>query len=348
MSLINLFAKIRKKVNLLLKRDIKINIKRMGKTATKAAEVIKEITIEGKSVKEVRTLYPEYQEWFSVSNKAYNIMLDEAKKENKKNEKRTNVSSTTNAKIVDIFALNEKLSDYALGIPVSATGAELQIIEELVESLPTSEQKIIDVIEQFNMHPKWRAMQKLGRIKKYDAFKEFDKIIDAALLCYYRENYISCFLTLVPVIEGVLLRWSGYNGTGEKPEFEDHRKFFKQGPIRQPCPGNIQFHLVFSKICDSILNKALYKPTPNGDAYGDFNRHLALHLLKNSNFGTKNNCIRLFVLFDFMTEIYWYEGKFHDPRWDLKPTDLADDIDIYGNLLVDQQLLSTAEKKIFS
>lgn len=318
----------------------------MAKVEDKAKDVIKMLTVDGKTVDEVKAMYPGDQEWYSVSNKAYNIRLEEAKRENKKNETRSNVSSTPNATILNIISINEKLSDFALGIPVSATTSELNAIDELVKDLPDSEERIIALIERFNMHPKWRAMQKLGRISKYDAFKEFDKIVDAALLCYYRENYISCFLTLAPVIEGVLLRWKGYNGIGDKPEFEDYRKFFKQGPMRQPCSANIQFHNVFSKVCDSIINKTLYKPTPSGDAYGDFNRHLALHLLKSSNFGTKNNCIRLFVLLDFMTEIYWYEGRFHDPRWDLKSDDLVVDIEIYGNLIIDQELPSTAEKKI--
>lgn len=318
----------------------------MGKTAAKAVDVIKKLTEEGKTVAEVKALYPDDQEWFSVSNKAYNIWLETEKKKNKAYEKQRNVSTTSNTRIVDIFNLNERLSYYALGITISATEGELTAIEDLAKRLPTSEQEIITLIERVNMHPKWRARQKQGRIKKYEAFKEFDKIIDAALLCYYRENYISCFLTLTPVIEGVLLRWMGYNGIGEKPEFEAFRKFFKQSALRQPAPGNPQFHKVFTKVCDSIINKTLYKPTQNGDAHGDFNRHLALHLLKNSNFGTKNNCIRLFVLLDLMTEIYWYEAKFHDPRWDLHDNDIKDDIEFYSNLIVDQTLLESAEKKM--
>lgn len=319
----------------------------MGKTDEKAKDVIERLN-NGEELATVKALYDtEEQEWFRVSNKVYNIELEEEKKKNKARETMRHVSSTANATIADILDINETLSDYALGVPISATQGDLMAIQPLVPNLPNTEQKIIDVIERFNMHPKWRAMQKLGRIRQYDAFKEFDKIIDAALLCYYRENYISCFLTLAPVIEGVLLRWIGYTGTGEKPEFELYRKFFKQGPMRQPAPGNIQFHQIFSKVCDNILNKTLYKPTPSGNAYGDFNRHLALHLLKSSNFGTKNNCIRLFVLLDLMTEIYLYEGKFDDPRFTLSAEDMAADIDIYGNLIVDQKVLNSAEKKIF-
>src|SRR5438270_11797029 len=86
--------------------------KKMGKTEEKAKDVIKKLTQENKTIDEVKALYPGDQEWFSVSNKAYNIRLEEAKRENKKNETRPHVSSTSNAKIADIIDLNEKLSDF--------------------------------------------------------------------------------------------------------------------------------------------------------------------------------------------------------------------------------------------
>lgn len=316
----------------------------MARTQVKAQDVINRLN-NGEKLALVKTFYDD-QEWFRISSKVYDIKLKEAKRRNKENEGKKNVAGTYNDTIVDILNINEKLSNYALGVPISATAGELAVIQNLVANLPDSEQQIIAVIERFNMHPKWRALQKIGRIRQYDAFKEFDKIVDASLICYYRENYISCFLTLAPVIEGVLLRWLGYTGVGEKPEFEMYRKFFKQGPMRQPDPYNIQFHQVFSKVCDSIINKTLYKPTTTGTAHSDFNRHLALHLLKSPNFGTKNNCIRLFVILDLMTEIYWYEGKFEDPRWDLTTEDTVNDIEVYGNLLIDQTLLQSAERKI--
>lgn len=317
----------------------------MGKTEEKARVVIHKLIKEGKPLNEVKSMYPGDQEWFAISNKAYLIRLEEEKKRNKENETKPHVSSTPNATITEIIVINEKLSDYGLGTPISATTPEFELLKNLTAALPSSENSIIEAIARFNMHPKWRAMQKQRRFRHYMAFKEFDKIIDAALLCYYRENYVSCFLTLAPVIEGVLLRWMNYDGISEKPEFEDYRKFFKHGPMRQPCPDNILFHQVYSKVCDGILNKTIYKPTPRGAAHGDFNRHLALHLLKSSNFGTRANCVRLFILLDYMTEIFCYEEKIDNP-FSFHSSQLNGDIDIYGNLLVDQQLLQSAEKQL--
>ena len=75
----------------------------MGKIEEKAKDVIKKLTQENKTIDEVKAMYPGDQEWFGVSNKAYNIRLAETKKENKKNETRPNVSSTSNDTIAVRF-----------------------------------------------------------------------------------------------------------------------------------------------------------------------------------------------------------------------------------------------------
>ena len=174
----------------------------MGKSEEKAKEIIEKLTKEKKTVEEVKAMFSTEEEWYRVSNKAYNIQLEIAKFENKRNETRPHVATTPNETIGNVFVLNNTLSNYALGVPTWATQSDLNTIEKLANDLPTSEHKIIEAIE---------------RISQYGAFKDFDKIVDAALICYYRENYISSFLTLVPVIEGILLKWIGYDNTQEKP-----------------------------------------------------------------------------------------------------------------------------------
>ncbi len=316
----------------------------MGKSKKQALDIINKIRNENKTVDELKTMFLTNEDWYRVSNLAYNIQLEEARRENVKSQKKPHVLVTPNETINDIFSLNDTLSNYALGIPLWATERDYEKIKDFANDLPSTEQNIIDFIESINMHPKWRAQQKKGRISQYEIFKEFDKIVDSSLISYYRQNYIACFLTLAPVIEGVLLKWKRYDGFSEKPEFDDYRKFFKQGPLRQPCPGNIQFHRVYSSICDNIINKTLYKPTFSGDAHSDFNRHVALHMLKKSKFGTKNNCTRLFLLLDFMTEIYWYEGKFPDPRWNLNNDDILLEFSIYSDLKENLKNCNSAEE----
>lgn len=141
-----------------------------------------------------------------------------------------------------------------------------------------------------------------------------------------------------------MLRWTGYNGTGNKPEFDEHRKFFKRSHIRQPCPSNVLFHNVYNKGCDKILNDHLFKPTQSGDSHSNFNRHLAAHLLNDNHFATWENCNRLFLLLDTMSEIYVYETREPDPRFNIHTDDLKADVEIYAGLILDTQLKNVTEK----
>jgi hypothetical protein len=318
----------------------------MATSETIANEIIKLIE-QGKSpdaVKMELSILPD--KWFGYSSKAYNIYLAKARKERKGIENKKHVSATSNDQILEIIDLNEKLGDYALLLPILSTNGELKAISNLVDQLPTTEDEIIKIIGRATLHPRLRALQKKGRIEKFDYFKTFSKLIDAAILSYYRTNFISCYLTLLPVIEGVIIRWMGYTETSPKPEFEDVRKFFKNAAQRQPCPYNVLFHNIYVKACDKILNNHFYKPTTTGNSWANFNRHVASHLLNDNQFGTKENCIRLFILLDAMTEIFVYESRISDPRFNIRNDEIENDITLYGTVIVDN-LKTTPEHTMF-
>lgn len=318
----------------------------MGKATNKANEVIKLLRVEGKTVAEAQNTCTDNDEWHRVSSKAYNLFIDQAKKKRKEDEKKPHVSVTSNKVIVDLLATNDVLANYALFVPAFATIPELDHINKLIIELPQTENSILKLLGEKTMSPVWRTRQKKGRIEHFQIFKEFTKLIDAATLSYYRTNYISSYLTLAPVIEGIILRWMGFDGTGEKPEFEEIKKFFRFSHRRQPCPGNVLFYDVYTKVCDKILNEHLYKPSQSGAAYANFNRHLAAHLLYNAQFATKENCVRLFMLIDAMTEIYYYETYIPDPRFSLKDEDTKEESEIYINMIIDQTVCQSPEEKI--
>lgn len=319
----------------------------MSKTLTKAKEIIESLK-QGKTVSEVRTSVAENdQEWYSYSNKAYNVLLDKARVERKRMLKGSNVSAASNEDITDIIALNEKLANYALSIPSFSTTGEIEKIKSLSDNLSANETVILKIIGKVSLETRRRALQKKGRIEKFDHFKAFTRIVDAAIISYYRTNFISCYLTLVPVIEGIIIRWMGFTENSTKPEFEEIRKFFKNSAMRQPCPSNIQFHDVFVKACDRILNNHFYRPTTAGQAYSNFNRHVASHLLSDSQFATRDNCIRLFLLLDTMTEIYLYESNQPDPRFHVTNDDISADVLNYHLVLL-QNLDVTPENRILN
>ena len=317
----------------------------MSQSKLEAQNII-DLIKQGKSIQSLQTDdYPDPTKWHNYSAKAYELNLQAARKKRKADMKRKHVAATSNEDILAMVELNHQLADYALLLPIYSTMADFDSVLALAAKLPGSEPEIISHVGLYTMDFNRRVHQKIGRFERFNHFKVFSKLIDAALLCYYRLNFISCYLTLLPVIEGIIIRWMGYSESDDKPEFEDIRKFFKNSHSRQPSPGNILFHQVYAKACDKILNEHFYKPTTTGTSYANFNRHVASHLLNDSQFATRENCIRLFLLLDTMTEIYHYESHEPDPRFSLSKEEVTLDFEIFKSVWL-SNIIQTAEQII--
>lgn len=314
----------------------------MSKSLEIAKRINNEIDLD-KSIESIKNqVSKDDNEWFRFSSKAYNLNIEKEKKDRK--IKKKHVSRASNQEIERVLELNNVLSEYALLFPIFSTTGDLIHLEKLIGSLPESEFEIIEFIGKINLHPKIRVAQKKGRIEKFEYFKPFSKLVDSATISFYRKNHIACYLTLIPIIEGIILRWLGFpDNIEEKPDFEKIRKFFKNSAMRHPKPTNIIFHKVYTDICDKILNYHFYKPTETGVSYSNFNRHQASHLLNDEEFATKENCIRLFILLDAMTEIYFYESKENDPRFSLSNEEMEFEINLFANTMLDSENQQSAE-----
>jgi len=313
------------------------------RTIDKAKIAISRI-VAGEPVSRVRQeIAADDADWFRVSVKAYAIHQEAAHKKRKEDAETRHVLTTSNEEIGEILDLNDKLAAYAVCLPTLTTKSDFRAALHLLPQMPQAESQLLLLIEGMTLAPRIRALQNIGRIRHFAAFKEFSGFVEAATLCYYRGNFASAYLTLVPVIEGTILRWSGYQGIGEKPEFEEIRKFFSTPHIRQPCPRNPLFHDVFCRACDRIINDHLYQSSQRGTAYAEFNRHQAAHLLRDTTFATKENCIRLFLLLDTMAQIYLYETHCDDPRWNLTDEDIRREVTLYKVLQMETAIAETPE-----
>ena len=287
--------------------------------------------------------------WSKVSALVYQKAQAEARKERDKDARRPHVSTTSNADITDLLALNEQLASYALLAPPTITVADFRRIGQLAAELPASESAILAYLDSIITSPKTCAILKQG-FEYCPAFQSFAPLVEAAIIAYYQENYISAFLTLVPVVEGLILRWNGFDGTGPepKPEFETIRKFVGNSYLRQPNPGNVLFHDVYVKASQAILNKHLYLNSETGSAYANFSRHLAAHLLSNEAFATQPNCVRLFILLDALLKVHNYETKpAKDPRFHVDEPLLQRDALRYQLLIAQQRMFRTALEQYF-
>lgn len=282
--------------------------------------------------------------WSKVSQLVYEKAKAEARKERDQDAQKPHVSTTSNADITALLALNQQLANYALLAPPTITVAEFRRIGQLAAELPASESAILDFLGTIFTSPKMCAILKQG-VENFPAFHPFAPLVEAAIVAYYQENYISAFLTLVPLVEGLILRWDGFDGTGPepKPDFETVRKYVGNSYLRQPNPGNVLFHDVYVKASQAILTKHLYLNSGTSAAYANFSRHLAAHLLSNAAFATQSNCIRLFILLDALLTVYTYETRpSKDPRFYVDEQALQRDVQRYLQLLMQQHLFRSA------
>jgi hypothetical protein len=287
--------------------------------------------------------------WSKVSAMVYEKAKAAARNERDLDMSRPHVSTTSNAQIMDLLALNKQLASYALLAPPTITTADFSRIRQLATELPASEASILAYLDSIITTPRMCAILKQG-FEYCPSFQAFAPLVEAAIMAYYQENYTSAFLTLVTVVEGMILRWNGFDGTGPepKPEFETIKKFVGNSYLRQPNPGNVLFHDVYVEASKALLTKHLYLNSETGSAYANFSRHLAAHLLSDEAFATKPNCVRMFILLDALLKVHIYETKpAKDPRFDVDEPMLQRDVLRYQLIIVQQRLLHNALEQFF-
>ena len=247
-----------------------------------------------------------------------------------------------------VTKINEDLSKYALVFPVYGTTEEAENIQKLLKDNPPNIRAAENIIFATIMQPRKRALQLVGRFMKIDLFSEFAYFIDSATIAYYRGNVTAAFLTIVPVIEGIILRWLGYPETvDKKPDFEKIKKFIGRSIYRQPVPHLANFVESYILAANDILVNHLYKCTSDGAAHGNFNRHLALHMLDNKHFYSHDNVMRAFLLLDLLSEIYICEKRITDPRFNTLPEEEAPHEKAYILAIHQQQNCESPERILF-
>lgn len=236
-----------------------------------------------------------------------------------------------------VVEINREIAKYALAFPIIGTVSEAKRILEILRKPNIDLEKIEEIVFRAVMDPRIRAVQLVGRFLKIDIFMEFAYFINAGTLSYYRGNVAAAFLTLIPTIEGVILRWIGYpSQVTKKPDFEKIKNFIGNTIYRNPTPLMPNFIASWIEAADEIFTEHLYKPSTSGAAQDDFNRHLALHMLDKRPFYSHNNVMRAFLLLDILTEVYICEKRLVDHRWEVKHCDEKPYIDAYLNAISQQ------------
>ena len=153
--------------------------------------------------------------------------------------------------------------------------------------------------------PCYRAEMRL-LYEQLPIFQGLLPLLDEILLLFFAHKYISAYISLFPVVEGLLLRWA--NKLKDTHDFK-FRNFIgtKSQEIIQKHPNDMwckhNFELLKYVICDF-----LFKHSDDVSIETMFNRNVVLHLLNDPDYlKSQKNCMRLFTIIDLIANCYIYE-----------------------------------------
>ncbi|SCX52035.1 hypothetical protein [Lysinibacillus fusiformis] len=214
--------------------------------------------------------------------------------------------------------LNEKL----LTIPPypCVSGKKVQELLDSLENPDPAWGGLDGEILRMVKNPWQRAYQVEYRFKPTKIFNDFMKIIESATYDLMIGNYICSYLSLVPVVEAILRKWSidksnEIESVNKKGDFSIY--VFEKNLVKylneknNERHSNIKFQKWISnqiKYFDFMIREVFYLRF-NASEDGvkkEFNRNRTLHLLDNieDTVALRDNNTRIFLLLDIIAELY--------------------------------------------
>ena len=242
--------------------------------------------------------------------------------------------------------LNRELRELAFGFPPYSTENDLDLIQKHMGP-PLRQRELESALQDLVLRPATRARMLVGRFEKLVPFDQFAYVIDSAYFAYCRGNVVASFMCILPVIEGVIVRWAEDVGGNLGKGFPGYADWVSDTPVRAPLLANPLFADSYAETCGHILSAHLYKKTQEDLAFGLFNRHIALHLKEERGFATPQNLVRAFLLLDLMSELLICERWDRDPMFHVTPEEEGTLRDAYQQAAISQLTPPTPENALF-
>lgn len=214
--------------------------------------------------------------------------------------------------------LNEKL----LTIPPypCVSGKRIQELLACLENPDPAWGGLDGEILRMVKNPWQRAYQIEYRFKSTKIFNDFMKVIESATYDLMIGNYICSYLSLVPVVEAILRKWSNeksneiesVNKNGDFSIYVFEKNLVKYlNEKNNERHSDINFQKWISnqiKYFDYMISEVFYLRF-NASEEGvkkEFNRNRTLHLLDNieDSEALRDNNTRIFLLLDIIAELY--------------------------------------------
>lgn len=222
--------------------------------------------------------------------------------------------------------INEKINnvlnqstDFGWVIIPKMTKNEFKYLEESCNRYGNGRMKEKDFVNELNgilektaFHPNYRSYY-VSRTKDLPHFSKYSHHIERAIFQYYKEDYLSVVMLLIPLIEGILLSYDGWDfeeNKGDRKGTENYIKNFEEGELEYNAPPLQERRNIYGKHLAHLLRHRIFAGTEKPDLTFEhtvLNRHYIAHLLGTEHFYSKDDCHRLFALFDLMSEIIMLE-----------------------------------------
>jgi len=218
--------------------------------------------------------------------------------------------------------IDNHLSKQLLTIPPypNISGERIQELLSCLKEPDLSSGGLDGEVLRMVRHPWQRAYQIEYRFKPSKIFNDFMKVIESSTYDLMVGNYVCSYMSLVPVVEASLRKWSvekadEIKSQNKRGDFSIHifgkhlsKYLHKKNDNRT---SNIKFQKWISNqinYFDFIIREVFYQrfEVSEEGVKKEFNRNRTLHLLDNieSSKSLRDNNTRIFLLLDIIAELY--------------------------------------------
>ena len=153
------------------------------------------------------------------------------------------------------------------------------------------EKRFDELLENTAFHPNYRA-QLVHRSISLPHMSRCSHLIERAVLHYYKGDFLSCVLVLLPAVEGVLRSYVGWSLGDQEPSWPAVRERLR-GAAAETYPERRQAYV--EALC-AFHERWFWQRTAEADFRLSYlNRHYALHSLGTECFYRATDCHRLFL-----------------------------------------------------
>jgi hypothetical protein len=213
--------------------------------------------------------------------------------------------------------VNQKITNFGFSVLADdLTMPDIVKLEQIANSIDLNkeyskteyeeiENEIADVFSKYLRNPHYRALNMTSLIKNTDHVKKFSHIIEQAYISFFRGEYISTVMCLIPVVEGILLSLYGFEANSPKPSERQLLNRWAELEYKYGARQMIHPFMVdeYIRAFIELWEQTFFQKHQRAEDIMFFNRHYVAHLMGEGNFYTRNNAYKLITMIDLLVHV---------------------------------------------